>query len=114
MPRTKRAKKTKYPGVYVVEGTSPADGKPEAVYYIVYRSGGKLIEEKAGRGRTDDMTPARAANLRSDKIRGRELPNVQRREKERQAQLQAKAVKWTFSELWKAYLKDLENADKKK
>jgi integrase len=103
MPKTKRAKKTKYPGVYVVDGTSPADGKPEPVYYIVYRKAGRLIEEKAGRGRTDDMTAARASALRADKIRGRELPNRDRREKERH---EAKALKWTFSELWGAYLKD--------
>jgi hypothetical protein len=73
MPKTKRSKKTKYPGVYVVDGTSPADGKPEPVYYIVYRKDGRLIEEKAGRGRTDDMTAARASALRADKIRGREF-----------------------------------------
>jgi integrase len=103
MPKTKRGKKTKYPGVYVVNGTSPADGKPESVFYIVYRRNGRLIEEKAGRRRTDDMTAARASALRADKIRGRELPNRDRREKERQ---ETKAIKWTFSELWEAYLLD--------
>jgi hypothetical protein len=49
------------------------------------------------------MTAARASALRADKIRGRELPNRDRREKERH---ETKAVKWTFSELWEAYLKD--------
>jgi hypothetical protein len=62
MPSLKR-NETKYPGVYFVWGTS-VEGKPERIYYIRYRKGGKAIDEKAGRQFKDDMTPARAASLR--------------------------------------------------
>jgi hypothetical protein len=44
MPRQKRFK-TKYPGVYYVEGVG-ANGRPERIYYIFYRKDGKQIEEK--------------------------------------------------------------------
>lgn len=48
MPIMKR-EKTKYPVVYALLGTDPATGKPEKIFYIVYRKDGKHIEEKAGR-----------------------------------------------------------------
>jgi hypothetical protein len=48
MPATKRTK-TKYPGVYYIDSTVPGTKKPDKIYYIMYRRGGKLIEEKAGR-----------------------------------------------------------------
>ena len=57
MPSLKRYK-TKYPGVYYIEGTSTLTGKKEKIYYVIYRKDGKLIEEKAGRQLEDNMTPA--------------------------------------------------------
>ena len=54
MPSLRRFK-TKYPGVYYVEGISSATGKPERIYYIRYRRDGRLMEEKAGRQHEDDM-----------------------------------------------------------
>ena len=57
MPPFKRMK-TNYWGVFYIEGTSPTNGKPEKIFYIRYRKGGKMIEEKAGRQTQDDMTPA--------------------------------------------------------
>ena len=68
MAKTVRIK-TKYPGVYYIEAPG-ADGRTEAVYYIRFRRNGKLIEEKAGRARQDDMTASRANNLRAKKIEG--------------------------------------------
>ena len=53
MPTMKR-EKTKYPGVYVIYAIDPATGKPEKIFYIVYRKGGKQIEEKAGRASKPD------------------------------------------------------------
>ena len=103
MPALKRVK-TKYPGVYAIQGTSPATGKPELIYYIVYRKGGRLIEEKAGRGRTDDMTAARAATMRAARIEGG-LSNKEKREQERAAKVK-QAGKWTFTRLWEKYLED--------
>jgi len=67
MPAKKRIK-TKYPGVYYIESTAVGSNKTEKIYYIVFRKNGGLIEEKAGRQFQDDMTPARAVGLRSQKI----------------------------------------------
>jgi integrase len=94
MPRQQRFK-TKYPGVFFIEGVG-ADGKLERIFYIQYRRNGKLIEEKAGRQFQDDMTPARASALRTDRIQGRDLPNVEKREVQRQET-------WTLSRLWQEY-----------
>ena len=41
MPILKRFK-TKYPGVFFIEGSSIV-GKPEKIYYIRYRKSGKMI-----------------------------------------------------------------------
>jgi integrase len=102
MPILKRHK-TKYPGVYFVIGTS-AKGKPERIYYIRYRKGGKAIDEKAGRQFKDDMSPARAAALRAKKIEG-ELSNEERREQARKEK-ETEAGRWTFARLWGKYLED--------
>lgn len=102
MPSRKR-EKTRYPGVYYVIGTG-ADGKPERVYYITYRRDGKLIEEKAGFQRKDDMTDARAARLRAERIDGKSDSNKTRREKIK-AEKEAKENRWTISKLWTEYKK---------
>jgi|UniRef100_A0A7V6A465 integrase len=96
MPKQQRFK-TKYPGVYFIEGTS-ADGRPERIYYIVYRKQGKLIEEKAGRQFKNDMTPARAARIRTQRIEGDEPTNQEQREAARQTQ-----ETWTLGRLWDEY-----------
>jgi len=104
MPKLKRHK-TKYPEVFYLMGTARATGKPERIYYIRYRKDGKRIEEKAGRQYQDDMTAARAASLRGEKIRGRQLPNKEKRAAE-QAEKKAKEAKWTVKRLWKEYKKN--------
>lgn len=96
MPRQQRFK-TKYPGVYFVEGVG-ADGRPERIYYIFYRKDGKQIEEKAGRQFKDDMTPARAAHLRTQRIHGDASTNQERRDEVRQT-----AEAWTIDRLWQEY-----------
>lgn len=70
---------TKYPGVYYIEGVS-ADGKPERIYYIKYRRGGKVTEEPVGRQFRDDMTPAKASLIRTRRIEGDELSNKEKRQ----------------------------------
>lgn len=100
MPTGKRIA-TKYPGVFYIEGTA-LDGKPEKIYYIRYRKGGKPVEEKAGRQFQDDMTPARASQKRTRKIRGDELTNQERRDAE-EARKKAQAGKWTIDKLWQQY-----------
>lgn len=100
MPVQKRHH-TRYPGVFFIIGTSVATGKPERIYYIDYRKDGKRIQEKAGRA-SQNMTPARAAQKRADKIKGRVLSNKNQREAEEAAK-QAEAERYTISKLWDAY-----------
>lgn len=100
MPKQTRYK-TKYAGVtYLLskEGTP----KEERVYYVTYRRGGKLIEEKVGRSQRDDMTPARASGIRSDKIDGILPTNAERRKAEEAAK-EAEQQKWTIDRLWTEY-----------
>ena len=108
MPTMKRIKAKGYKGVYYILGTSPATGKQERIYYIRYRDpSGKLIEEKAGRATVKkqdaetpgEMTALEASKIRADRMRGRDLPNRNRREVEEAA----KAGRWTFNRLWKEY-----------
>lgn len=100
MPSRERTK-TKYPGVYFVMSTG-ADGKPERVFYITYRRDGKLIEEKAGFQRKDDMSDARAARLRAERIDGKSVSNKTRRENERAAKEEL-TNRWTVNKIWEDY-----------
>jgi integrase len=101
MPRKERFK-TGYPGVYYVEGTNKVNGKPEKIYYIIYRNDGKLVEEKAGRQKRDDMTPARASMIRSMRIDGDQQSNKERREQE-EADRKEREERPTISRLWEEY-----------
>jgi len=96
MPSLKRIK-TAYPGVFYLEGISNAIGKPERIYYIRYRKAGKLVEEKAGRQFQDDMTPARAARIRAERIEGKSPSRKEAREA-------AAEIKWTVNRLWQEYI----------
>ena len=99
MPKQSRVK-TKYPGVFYVD----VDRKtgPDRIYYIRYRYQGKPIEEKAGYQHADAMTEAKAAGVRADRLRGKELPNTEKRKREQAAKL-AEAGKWTLTKLWDEY-----------
>ena len=77
MPAKERFK-TKYPGVYYIEGFSD-NGKAEKVFYIRYRKNGKMTEEKAGRQFKDAMTAARANQIRGQRIAGKQKTNKERR-----------------------------------
>lgn len=101
MPSLKRIK-TNYPGVFFIEGTSPATGKPERIFYIRYRKAGKMIEEKAGRQIEDDMTPARAARIRVERISGKQDTRQETRDKAK-ALKEAEAGRWTINRLWLEY-----------
>lgn len=98
MPKQKRTS-TKYPGVTFVDGTAVATGKPERIFYIRYRRDGKLIEEKAGRQFQDDMTPAKAAAIRTQRIEGDQLSNQARRDAEEAVRL-AEEGRPILSRLW--------------
>ena len=97
----KKRFKTKYAGVFYLKGKS-SQGNPEKIYYIRYRKGGKMVEEKAGRQYQDDMTPARASGIRSLRIDGKDLTNEEKRE-ERKAQEAAEAGRYTVDKLWGEY-----------
>ncbi len=101
MPKQERIK-TKYPGVYYIIGNSITANKPERIYYILYRINGKLVEEKAGRQFQNNMTSAKAANLRSQKIKCIVLSNREQRLKNQEFNL-SKNAKWTIERLWDEY-----------
>jgi integrase len=106
MPAQERYR-TKYPGVYYIKGKAIGSNKQERIYYIMYRKDGKQIHEKAGRQFQDDMTPARAAQIRTNRIQG-DLSNKERREAVRK-QKEAEANIWTIDRLWAAYKKNKPN-----
>lgn len=94
--------KTKYPGVIYIMGTAET-GRPEKIFYIrYYNKDGKRIEEKAGRQFKDNMTAAKAALKRSERIKGKQLSNRERREAEL-AKKEAELKRWTIERLWEKY-----------
>ncbi|GAB6907252.1 Site-specific recombinase XerD [Desulfosarcina cetonica] len=109
MPAQKRFK-TDYPGVYYILGKAVSTGKPEKIFYIDYRKNGKRVQEKAGRQYQDNMTPAKANQIRANKIQGRELPNAERRAAQEAAE-KAENDRWTIDRLWDLYCEN--NADNK-
>jgi len=96
--------KTKYRGVYYIEGKRSGKDQVERIYYISYYKGSKRIEEKAGRQYQNDMTPARANNIRAQKIEGT-LPTNQEVREAAEAKKREESEKWTIDRLWKTYKK---------
>lgn len=94
--------KTNYPGVFYREAQRIGQKGIDKVYYIVFKKNGKVFEEKAGRHHADDMTPARAAGIRAERIEGKRLSRKEIREQE-EAKKQAEADKWTIDRLWSEY-----------
>jgi integrase len=94
--------KTTYPGVFYRETKRIGHNGLERVYYIVFKKDGKLIEEKVGRQYVDDMTPARAAAIRSDRIEGKRKSRKQLRA-ELEEEKRAKESRWPLKRLWEAY-----------
>lgn len=97
MPSRKRYK-TKYPGVFYVDGTG-ANGKQTKVYYIIYKKNGRNVEEKAGyadRG----MSEAKASALRVEKITGKQPTNNEKRLFEKQSKNEDRI---TIDKLWGIY-----------
>ncbi|WP_417911115.1 tyrosine-type recombinase/integrase [Candidatus Electronema sp. PJ] len=91
--------KTNYAGVFYIEGMAANGKKTERIYYIRYRKDGKLVEEKAGRQYQDNMTPVKAAGIRSDKIEGKQQSNRDRRK----AADEEISQRRTVAHLWEAY-----------
>ena len=95
---------TKYPGIFYREAQRVGGRGTEKVYYVVFKKNGKLIEEKVGRQFVDDMTPAKAANIRGELIEGNRLTR-----KEIQEQEKAKKNIWTIDRLWGEYKRQKPN-----
>ena len=94
--------KTKYPGVYY-RNAKRAGGGVERVYYIVFKKSGKTIEEKTGRQYQDDMTPARAARIRSERMEGRRKSRKEIRQEAEDHRAQ------TIKSLWDAFYEAKKN-----
>jgi integrase len=92
MPSRERFK-TKYPGVFYV-----LSDQGEKFFRIRYRKDTKLIEENAGHQIKNDMTAAKAATIRAERIKGHKPSNQEKREAVR-----AKESRWTIDKLWEEY-----------
>jgi integrase len=94
--------KTKYIGVYFREVQRIGGPGLEKVYYIVFKKDGKVQEEKVGRQYADDMTPARAASIRADRIENKRKSRKQIRQ-ELETERLLTADRWTLDRLWDEY-----------
>ena len=95
--------KTKYPGVYYREAQRIGGTGKEKVYYILFKKDSKVYEEKAGRQFMDQMTPAKAARIRSERIEGKRQSRRTLRELQ-EAERKAQLEKWTIERLLQEYL----------
>ncbi|MBU1002101.1 MAG: site-specific integrase [Proteobacteria bacterium] len=94
--------KTKYPGVFYLEGRRIGGAGTERIYYAVFRKDGKLYEEMVGRQHKNNMTPRKASDIRGELIEGKRLPAKERRAAE-QAERDAVDSRPTIDNLWVAY-----------
>ncbi len=94
--------RTEYPGVFYREAQRIGGRGTERIYYVVFKKDGNVFEEKVGRQYADDMTPAKAARIRADRIEGRRASRKEKREAERAAKL-AESGKWTLEKLLEEY-----------
>jgi integrase len=91
--------KTTYPGIFYREAERIGGRGLEKVFYIVFKKGGKVYEEKVGRQFADDMTPARAARIRAERIEGK-------RQSRKEIRKAVAEIKWTVDRLWQEYVHD--------
>ena len=102
MATAKREKSKKYTGIYF----RTDENTKERTYYIMYRQGGrgaKLIEEPVGKS-SAGMTESKASLIRADRMRGKDLPNTERRKAEAEAK-SADHARWTIERIWHLYEK---------
>ena len=90
--------KTNYPRIYYREVQRLGQSGMEKVYYIIFKKDGKTYEEKVGRQYAHDMTPARAARIRSERIESKHPSR-----KEIKAEQNAKNHRITINKLWATY-----------
>lgn len=109
MAQAKRCK-TRYPGVFYRETERIGMKGTEKVFYIVFKKEGKVFEEKVGRQFADNMTEAKAAGIRAERIEGKRASRKEIREAQ-EAIRQAELQKPTIERLWEIYRS--EHAEKK-
>jgi integrase len=97
-----KREKTKYPGVFFRSITRAASGGDEKAYYIVFKKDGKTVEEKVGCHYADNLTPAKVAGIRAERMEGRRQSRKEKRE-ELQAVKRAELEKCTLTRLWQLY-----------
>jgi len=97
-----KREKTKYPGVFFRSTERIGSTGLEKIYYIVFKKDGKVIEEKVGRQFADDMTPAKAAGIRAERIEGKRQSRKEIKA-ELKALKQATENRWTIRRLWEEY-----------
>lgn len=97
-----KREKTKYPGVFFRSTERIGSTGLEKIYYIVFKKDGKVIEEKVGRQFADDMTPAKAAGIRAERIEGKRQSRKEIKA-EQKALKQATENRWTIRRLWEEY-----------
>lgn len=100
MSNQKRQKSKRYPGVYYRDDAT----SKERSYYIRYRTGGrgaKQVEEPIGKS-TAGMTEAKANQIRIDRMRGKELSNVERR-RAAEAEKRQSLGRPTLQRIWECY-----------
>jgi len=89
-----KREKTEYPGIfYRIVNRRAKPGKKQKCFYVVFKSAGKVHEEKAGLQFEDNMTASKAARIRAQRIENKRPSPKQRRER----------AKWTFSALMNEY-----------
>jgi len=87
---------TKYPGVFYREVIRTGGKGNEKVFYIIFKKNGTNQEEKVGRQHADNMTEAKAARIRGERIEGK------RKSRKEIRQEKAKEV-WTIEKLWEKF-----------
>lgn len=94
---------TSYPGViYRIVERIGGPGT-ERMYYIRFKKDGVTYEEKSGRQFADNLTPAKVARIRADRIEGRRKSRKELRE-----EAAARDSRWTIDRLATAYFENLE------
>jgi integrase len=96
---------TKYPGVFYRMADRIGEKGQERVYYVLFKKDGKLLEEKAGRQFVDNFTPAKAADYRVERIKGKRPSRKEIREQQKAAAEKAKEKKTTLDFLFQEYNK---------
>lgn len=94
--------KTDKPGIFYRLGKRIGGNGNEKIYYIVFKKDGKVYEEKVGRQYADQMTPAKAAIMRSDYIEGR-LKTVKEKKLIYEREKTERESRYTIDRLWEEY-----------